>query len=104
MSEHNETMAKLLAADAPAARDLTFELAVMARIEQRHFAGAVARNLGLASVAALALASLAPLLDSLPAAMDGWTQAYMPTDTLAMTTLVLSAALALWQAKLAREN
>ena len=104
MSERNETMAKLLAADAPAARDMACELAVMARIEQRRFAGTVTRSLGLAAVAALGLASLAPFLDSLPAALDGWTRAFMPTDTLMIAALILSAALTLWQANLARNS
>jgi hypothetical protein len=102
MSERNETVARLMAADAPAARDLTFEMEVLARIEQRRFAGTVVRNLGLAVVAVLVLASLAPWIEPLPGLMADWTQA--PTDTLIMAILILSAALALWQAKLARDG
>ena len=102
MSERNETLARLLAADAPAARDRTFELAVIVRIEQRRFAGTVVRSLGLAAAAVLVLASLAPAIDPLPALVNNWARAAMPTDAPAVMTLLLTAALVLWQGKLAR--
>ena len=105
MSERNERVANLLAANAPAARDRTFEVKVMAQIERRRFTRTVTRNFGLAALSALILALMAPLTEPLPALMGDWAQAHLSViDILAVTTLMLSAALALWQAKLARES
>jgi len=60
MSARNERMAVMLAADAPAARDIAFEIAVLARIEQRRFRRGVAVSLGLAVAAAALLALVMP--------------------------------------------
>jgi hypothetical protein len=62
MSGRNEKVAAMLAAEAPAARDLAFEIAVLARIERRRFARNMARNLAVAA-AALLLALIMPQLD-----------------------------------------
>lgn len=60
-----DALKTLCAADAPPARDLAFEIAVMARIERRRFHRALARNTALmlaaALVMALAMPALAPL-------------------------------------------
>ena len=61
MSERNERMAATLAADVPA-RDLAFEIGVMAKIEQRRFHREIARNLTAALAAALLLALVIPVL------------------------------------------
>ena len=53
----------LLAAGAPPARDLRFELAVMARIEARAFHRALWRNAGIAALAAMVLALVAPFVE-----------------------------------------
>jgi hypothetical protein len=61
MNERNERMAAMLATDVPA-RDLAFEIAVLARIERRRFRGEIARNLMAAAVAAVLLALVIPVL------------------------------------------
>jgi hypothetical protein len=63
MSGRNEKVAAMLAAEAPAARDLAFEIAVLARIERRRFARNMARNLAVVAAAALLLALIMPQLD-----------------------------------------
>lgn len=60
MNERNEQMAAMLA-DGPA-RDLGFEIAVLARIEQRRFRRALARNVAVAAGVALLLALVVPRL------------------------------------------
>ena len=60
MSERNGQIAAMLAADAPAARDLAFEIAVMAKIEQRRFRRGVALNIALGVAAVLLLALVMP--------------------------------------------
>jgi hypothetical protein len=61
MNERNERMAAMLATDVPA-RDLAFEIAVLARIERRRFRREIARNLMAAAVAAVLLALVIPVL------------------------------------------
>jgi hypothetical protein len=63
MSEHNEQITRLLAADAPDSRDFSFELAVMARLEQRRFRRGLVMNLALAAAAATLLALAMPELE-----------------------------------------
>jgi hypothetical protein len=53
------------AADAPAQRDRLFEIAVMARIERRHFHRVLARNAALALALTAILVLVAPGLDRL---------------------------------------
>ncbi|HVV28045.1 MAG TPA: hypothetical protein VHC40_08775 [Rhizomicrobium sp.] len=60
-----------MAADAPPARDLSFELAVMARIERRHFRRAVAGNAAVAALAALVLFMAAPPLAQAAESLNG---------------------------------
>jgi hypothetical protein len=101
MSERNEKMAMLLAAEAPAARDLSFEIAVMARIEQRRFVRAVARNIAVAAALAVVLALAAPQLDLIPVLAGNWSSrlaallSVSTGDALLMATLVL-AGFAAW--------
>jgi hypothetical protein len=64
MSERNDAMAAMLAADAPAARDLAFEIAVLARIEQRRFRRGVMANVALAVTATILLALVMPDLEN----------------------------------------
>ena len=75
----------LLITDAPPARDLRFELAVMARIEAQAFAHALLRNIAVAAASALVLALLAPSLESL------WQQNFAP----AIGNLTIAAVLML---------
>jgi hypothetical protein len=65
MSERNEHLVRLLAADAPASRDLAFELAVAARIERERFRRGVAMNVTLALASVIVLATLMPELSGL---------------------------------------
>lgn len=85
MSERNEKMAAMLAADAPAARDLAFELAVMDRIERRRFARGMALNLMLGLGAALVLAMLMPGFDVAAQLMAGINRWLMPAAAVALT-------------------
>lgn len=57
-----EKLKELMAADAPAAHDLVFQLDVMARIERRQFRRALLTNVAMALLAALLLALIAPTL------------------------------------------
>lgn len=63
MSAHNEKMAALLAADAPAAQDFAFQIAVMEKIEQRRYRRAMILNLGLTATAIALLALLVPAME-----------------------------------------
>jgi hypothetical protein len=65
MSEHNEQMACLLLADAPASRDLAFEIALLTRIEQRRFRRGLAVIVALAAAAAMLLALLMPDVENI---------------------------------------
>ena len=94
MSERNERMAAMLAADAPA-RDLAFEIAVMARIEQRRFVRSLARNSVMAAAAALLLALVMPLLNP---GLTGWSSALAGLTGNSMVMLaLLAAAFAAWR-------
>jgi len=97
MSERNEAMTMLLAADAPAAHDLAFEIALMAKIEQRRFVRSMARNMAVAAVLAALLALLAPQLDWAAAVAGRWSLDLSPLtgNTLLMATLVLTG-FAVW--------
>ena len=64
MSERNDRMAAMLAADAPAARDHAFEIAVLTRIEQRRFRRGVAVNVALAVAASILLGLVMPDIES----------------------------------------
>jgi len=68
----------LWAQDAVPARDLSFELGVMARIEQNRFRRALAMNVALAGAGAVLLALLMPTLQTVwqnnfAAAVSNWT-------------------------------
>lgn len=60
MNMHSGKVAAMLAADAPAAHDIAFELAVLARIEQRRYRRGMAANVALAVTAAILLALVMP--------------------------------------------
>jgi hypothetical protein len=85
MNERNEKLAMMLAADAPAAHDLRFELAVMARIEQRRFARGMALNLMLALGLAVTLALLMPGFDVAAQLMAGINHWLTPMVAVALT-------------------
>jgi hypothetical protein len=59
----DDRLKMLLAEAAPPARDLSFELAVMARIEQRRFRRDMALNIALAAATALLLGLIVPQLE-----------------------------------------
>lgn len=61
----SQDLKRLLMADAPAARDARFEIAVLARIEQRRFRRGLAANMALAAAATLLLALVMPGLQPL---------------------------------------
>jgi hypothetical protein len=92
MSERNEAMAAMLA-DGPA-RDMTFEIAVLARMERRRFVRGMARNLLAACGTALLLSLVVPRL-----AFDigAWSSALsaLSGNTLVMLAL-LAAAFTAW--------
>ncbi|MBW8707941.1 MAG: hypothetical protein JF627_01490 [Alphaproteobacteria bacterium] len=90
MSERNEKMAAMLAAAAPA-RDPGFEIAVLARIEQRRFRRSLAWNLLAAIGAALLLAFVMPAL----APTVSGTLARLGANALVMVAL-LGSAFAAW--------
>jgi len=90
MSERNEQMAAMLAASAPV-RDLAFEIAVLAKIEQRRFHRSVAQNLLAAASASLLLALVMPAL----ALNVSGTLARLGANTLVVVTL-LGSAFAAW--------
>jgi hypothetical protein len=76
----------LLAVDMPPAHDFRFELAVMARIERRAFHRALWRNAGIAALAALVLALIAPSLEVV------WRQTVPPAvSNMAIAALLLAA-------------
>ena len=62
MSERSEKVSAMVAADVPA-YDMAFEIAVLARIEQRRFRRSMTHNLLAACGVALLLAFVMPMLD-----------------------------------------
>jgi FtsH-binding integral membrane protein len=60
-----EKLKDLVAADAPAARDLVFQLGVMARIERRQFRRAMLTNVAMALLATVLLALMTPILQQI---------------------------------------
>ena len=89
MSERNEAIAGLLAADAPAARDMAFQLAVMAKIEQRRYRRGLVLNIALTVAVTLLLALVMPGLEPVL-----W-QAVSGIGAGLTATLVIAASLAL---------
>jgi len=81
-----EKLKELMAADAPAARDLAFQLGVMARIERRQFRRALLTNVAMALLAALLLALMAPILQQV------WPAIPMPRLNDALLGVMLVAA------------
>ncbi len=81
----------LWARDAVPARDLSFELAVMARIEQRRFRRALTVNVALAAAGALLLALLMPALQTV------WQNNFAATISNWMIAAMLSIAMLLLQ-------
>ena len=76
----------LLTQNAPPPRDVRFELAVMARIERKAFHRALWRNAGVAALAALVLALVAPSLETV------WHRTVTPDiSNLAIAALLLAA-------------
>ncbi len=96
MSERNEQMARLLMADAPAARDLSFEIALLARMEQRRFRRGLAVTALLAVVAAILLALLMPGIE------DVWQQRFagrVGNGTLAAILFAILLPIQIWIAR-----
>jgi len=91
MSEHSEQIAKLLAADAPAARDHAFQLAVMAKIEQRRFRRGLVLNVALTLAATLLLAVVMPGLEPLLQQMS-----FELNSNLAIMALVIASVALPW--------
>lgn len=90
MSERNEERTAMLA--AVPVRDVAFEIAVLAKIEQRRFIRGMMRNLLAAACVTLLLGLLMPQLD-----FSGWSNALLAfgNNTLVAMAL-LSAAFAAW--------
>jgi hypothetical protein len=104
MSERNEQMAAMLAANAPA-RDLAFEIAVLAKIEQRRFVRGMARSLGAAALAALALALVMPQLDWVAILAGSLSHAFSPlAGNSVVMALLLIAAFAAWHVRPAAKS
>ena len=80
----------LLMQNAPPARDLRFELAVMTRIERQAFHRALLRNAGAAALAALVLAVVAPSLETL------WQQNFAPAVSNLALAMLLAVATFVW--------
>lgn len=78
MSESNEDMVRMLAADAPGAPDLAFEIALAARIERRRFWRELAMVMSLAVASALLLAVLMPELQAV------WQPSIAPAGNIAV--------------------
>jgi hypothetical protein len=97
MNEHNGRMALMLAEHAPAAQDLAFEIAVMAKIEQRRFVRGMALNLAAALLAAVLLALLSPQLALIPALTASWSSELSAlTGNFLLMAALLIAAFAAW--------
>ncbi len=81
MNERNEKMAAMLATDAPAARDMAFQLVVMAKIEQRRYRRGMTRNIALTLAATALLAMVMPGLESVfqqaGSSMNSWLTALL---------------------------
>ena len=97
-----DTLKALSAAAAPPARDLAFEIAVMARIERRRFHRALARNAALALAAgvilALVMPGLAPLWQAGFAAGSWMLLPGLPAPlTLGLVLTAASIALPWWR-------
>jgi hypothetical protein len=92
MSERSEKVAAMLAAEVPA-RDMAFEIAVLARIEQRRFRRSMTRNLLAAFGVALLLAFVMPMLDL---DFSGWgsTLSELSDNTLVVLALLIAAGAA----------
>ena len=87
----------LLRADAP--RDPRFVVAVMARIEQRRFRRELALTAGLAAIAALLLALLAPTLEIV------WNRSLAPfASNMVIAVVLLSLSIAAAQIFAARND
>jgi hypothetical protein len=97
----SRALQELLAADAPAARDAAFEIAVLARIEQRRFRRGLAAQVAAAALAALLLAlvmpGLAPVWDSGVALVTPLLPRSVPPLAIGLALMAASAALPLWR-------
>lgn len=79
----DEKLKALIGLDAPAMHDPSFQLAVMARIEQHNFHRAILANIAVALAAALVLALAMPVLQPL------WQAKFAPR----ISDLTIAAAL-----------
>lgn len=95
MSERDADVTALMAADAPAARDLAFEIAVLMRIERRRYRRGVAAILAAGLLAATVLAAVMPGLGSAAAHAFAGVGNWM----LAATLLTLSLPMQAWIAR-----
>jgi ferric-dicitrate binding protein FerR (iron transport regulator) len=95
MSLRNNGIAALVAADAPAARDLAFEMAVLLRIERRRYRRGIAAIFAMGAAAMLVLAVVMPALTPVAAhaatGLGNW--------ALAAALLALSLPLQGWIAR-----
>ena len=93
----SQTMKNLLTADAPAARDTAFEIAVLGRIEQRRFrravAGRLAATLAACILLALAMPGLAPMWDNGVAVVTPLLPRSVPPLAIGLALMAASAAL-----------
>jgi hypothetical protein len=82
----------MLVAELPA-RDMAFEIAVLARIEQRRFRRSITRNLLVACGVALMLAFVMPMLD---VDFNGWGSIFsgLSNNTLVVLALLIAAGAA----------
>lgn len=95
MNERNEKMAAMLVADVPA-RDLPFEIALLAKIERRRFRRGLAANGMLALVACLVLALAMPVLQPVWDAGLAESSRMLPRFTnLGLGIVLMTATLAL---------
>jgi hypothetical protein len=97
----SQALKNLLMADAPAVRDAAFEIAVLARIEQRRFRRGLAAQVVLAAMAALLLAlvmpGLQPVWDNSVSLLTSLMPGPVPNLAIGLALMAISAALPLWR-------
>ena len=89
MSERNEQVARMLAAEAPAARDIAFEMAVLTRMEQRRYRRGMILNVVLTVLATALLALTMPSIETL------WQSNFASLDNAVIAAFLFAALLPL---------
>ncbi len=89
MSERHDQVARMLAADAPAARDIAFEVAVMMRMEQRRYRRGMILNVALTVLATALLALTMPGLETL------WQKSFAGLDNAVIAAILFAMLLPL---------